>query len=785
MRFLALSLTALLLVSCNRDPNYLKQRSLEAGNRYFDAGRYKEASIMYRKAIESDRKFGMAYYKLALVDLKQNSVGGAVPALRRAIELLKLGTPESNDSILKLSEIMVVAAQSIEHNEAVVKEVNDYAAGLLKRNPNSWEGHKLSADLSMLELGAKFKAGQAVEAKKALGTAVSEYRKALSLKPSAPNDRVITLALGRTLAMDGEATEAEALFKGLVDKDQKNLNAYYDLYRLYIGQRRLPEAENLLKAAIKSNPKDTALRLELARFYFATNKKDDLLGLLSQMKANLKDFPQAYIQSGDFFMRVNNFEDAIKQYEEGIRKDPAQKNNYLKHEIEAYVRQGKLDLAFAKNAEILKNDPRDPEARGLKATFMLDKGEITQAMTELQSVVTAKPGNFVARFNLGRAHFARGELEQARQEFDRAIELRPDYLPARLAQTQVALLRGDFENAIRYADAILRVAPTSIPGKVMKASALQRMQKFDEAREILAPIIAQNPTQVEALIELGVLDLNQKKNKEAIEIFQRAYAAQPNNMRGLLGQSKALLLDGQIDKSVDLIRAESQKNPDRMDLLRELGNAQMSAGQFDAAISTYQKLMAKTKDGRAQADLWSRVAQAYRYKGDIQHAVESLEKAHQGMPDSATIDTNLAMLYEEINKGDLAKKYYELAIKADATNAYALNNLAYLITESNGDLNEALTYAQRAKQKLPNFTEITDTLGWIYLKKNLTDSAIDNFKTLIVQAPQNPVYHYHYAMALNQKGDRESAKKECLAALANRPTKAQEEQIRQLMSKIG
>ena len=64
-------------------------------------------------------------------------------------------------------------------------------------------------------------------------------------------------------------------------------------------------------------------------------------------------------------------------------------------------------------------------------------------MSELQSVVTARPNNFVARFNLGRAHFARGEFEQARQEFDAASQLRPDYMPARLAQTQVALIRGD------------------------------------------------------------------------------------------------------------------------------------------------------------------------------------------------------------------------------------------------------------------------------------------------------------------------------------------------------
>jgi len=319
----------------------------------------------------------------------------------------------------------------------------------------------------------------------------------------------------------------------------------------------------------------------------------------------------------------------------------------------------------------------------------------------------------------------------------------------------------------------------------MKAAALQRQQKFDEARALLQPIVDKDPTQVEALLELGVLNLNQKKNKEAIELFQKAYAAAPTNVRGLLGQSKAFLLDGQVEKSVDLIRGEAQKNPARIDLQQELGNAQMAAGQFDAAIATFQGLMPKIKDVRAQAELWSRIAQSYRYKGDMQHAVESLEKAHQGAPDNGSIDTNLAMLYEEMGKVELARKYYDAAIKLDGTNAYALNNLAYLITESNGDLNEALTYAQRAKQKLPNFTEITDTIGWIYLKKNLTDSAIDNFRSLVIQAPQNPVFHYHYAMALNQKGDREGAKKECQVALNNRPTKAQEAEIRKLLAKIG
>jgi predicted Zn-dependent protease len=71
------------------------------------------------------------------------------------------------------------------------------------------------------------------------------------------------------------------------------------------------------------------------------------------------------------------------------------------------------------------------------------------------------------------------------------------------------------------------------------------------------------------------------------------------------------------------------------------------------------------------------------------------------------------------------------------------------------------------------------------MKKNLTDNAIDSFRTLVVQNPTSPTYHYHYAMALKQKGDNQNARKECQAALADKPNKAQEDQIRQLMASLG
>ena len=186
MRYLALALAAISLVSCSRDPNYLKQKYLQSGIKYYDAERYKEANIMFRKSIEADRKFGLAYYHLALTDLKQGQVQASVGALRRAVELLKPGTEEANDSVLKLSEVMVVAAQGQPDNDALIKEIQTNVDGLLKRNPNGWEGHKLSGDIAMLQTAKIYIARRICSgARERTGHGDHfEYRAALATKPA-------------------------------------------------------------------------------------------------------------------------------------------------------------------------------------------------------------------------------------------------------------------------------------------------------------------------------------------------------------------------------------------------------------------------------------------------------------------------------------------------------------------------------------------------------------------------------------------------------------------------
>ena len=70
-------------------------------------------------------------------------------------------------------------------------------------------------------------------------------------------------------------------------------------------------------------------------------------------------------------------------------------------------------------------------------------------------------------------------------------------------------------------------------------------------------------------------------------------------------------------------------------------------------------------------------------------------------------------------------------------------------------------------------------------KRGSADSAIVIFKDLVTKEPERSTYRYHYAMALYQKGDKVSARKELEAALRSKPQKDEEGKIRDLMAKIG
>jgi tetratricopeptide (TPR) repeat protein len=776
LRWLAVIVLCLLVsLACSRDPNVVSQKYVESGNKYFNNGKYKEASIMYKKAIAKWGKNGEAYYKLGLTEIKLGRLGEAIGALRRAAD--ELSRPKDKaEARVELSNLYLLGylAPNTRTRDDFANELGPLADQLAGDPKQAYQAYRIRGFLASV---------RDRDTKKA----VAEFRKADELNPG--NAETI-LPLARALFQDRQFEEGERILKGLISKNTQDRRPYDLLYVQYLLSNRLGEAEEILKARVDGRPKDLDSLTQLAAHYYGVKRLDDMKRVLDRITSNQKDFPQGRERAGQFYAQVRNYDAAIQQYEEGIRSDPKRKAVYQKGIADALIAQGKKVEAAKVLEEAIKENPDDAQAKAIRASLMISSGDpksVSAAVVDLQSAITRDPKNAKLRFDLARAFLVRKppEIEQARTQLREAVKLRQDFVPPYLLLAQLHLAKGEYNAALDQVNKVLSYDSRSLQAKLIRTTALVAMGNVQQARADLVTTMKDHPNSRDAIIQMALLDLNDKKFKDAEASFNKVYAAGAGDVRGLIGLAETYAAQSQYDKAVQAIKSEVVKHPDNFTLRWSLANLEVRAKKFDNAIADYQFLIDKKPRNLSVSDVYLRIGEASRQKGDIPNAIANFRKAKDLQPEDSRAYVPLALLLDSTGQQAEARKMYEQILRIDGNNPIALNNLAYMLAESGGSLDQALTLAQRAKQKLPNDVNVSDTLGWIYIKKNFSDNAIEIFRDLVKRDPGNSTFRYHLAMALFQKGDKPEAKKELQSALQKSPSKEEQSKIRELMAKIG
>jgi tetratricopeptide (TPR) repeat protein len=760
----ALILLLSLVAGCNRDPNVAKKKYVENGNRYYDKGKYKEALIMYRNALKRDMRYGEAYYRSALAEMKIGQWGGAARDLQRAVEL----QPENLDAHTRLGNLYLNAyVQDRKRPKTLLTELKSLSDRLGQRFPNTFEDARLKGYLALFDNNTS--------------KAAEFFEKANRLKPYQQD---LVLVYMQTLAVLNKADEGEKLAYELLKKDPTALAVYDALFLQYRQSNRLADAERILKSKVENNPKVADARLQLAAHYYSLKQRPEMMATLNQLSSDAKDFPASELMVGDFFLRIRDLDQAMMHYQEGIKRQPKEKHTFQKRMIEVMVKQNKKDEAQQLVTDILKEDPKDPEAIAIRASLSLLTGtreQLQSAINDLQTVVSRMPENPVLRYNLGKALLAKGNMQAARIQFEEAIKLRPDYLLPRITLAQIYLQNREFGKVVQASQEILSYDATNVPARLLRSRALMALGEVKQARTELVQTATQFPDLPEARLQVAALDLQEKNFKAAEESFKALYA-KFHDPRAFLGLVETYVAQGNSAQALKLLREEIAKNPDQLEYRVALANISVNANDYQTAISEYKKVLDKAP---RSSDIWLRLGETYRRSGDLTSAAANFKKAQEVAPNNVLAYLQLALLYDTGGQKTDARPLYEQILRLQPDNPVALNNLAFMLADNGNDLDQALTMAQRAKQQRPNDGDVSDTLGWIYIKKNLSDSAINIFRDLVRDKPERATYRYHFAMALAQKGDRASAKKECEAALRSKPSKEEEAKIRDLMAKLG
>jgi len=77
-----------------------------------------------------------------------------------------------------------------------------------------------------------------------------------------------------------------------------------------------------------------------------------------------------------------------------------------------------------------------------------------------------------------------------------------------------------------------------------------------------------------------------------------------------------------------------------------------------------------------------------------------------------------------------------------------------------------------------------DTLGWIYYKKGLNDSAITELEESVEKMKDSPTVRYHLGMAYLKKGDKDRAKTQLEKALSLNKNYEKADEINAVLSKL-
>jgi tetratricopeptide (TPR) repeat protein len=220
-------------------------------------------------------------------------------------------------------------------------------------------------------------------------------------------------------------------------------------------------------------------------------------------------------------------------------------------------------------------------------------------------------------------------------------------------------------------------------------------------------------------------------------------------------------------QALERLRGQVAASPERLDLVLALGNSAVQAGEFDTAIASFAKVLEKVQpDSREAGDLYLRMGEAYRRKGDAESAIASLTWASRLLPDQPVVLGTLALVLDSSGKREEAERAYRATLQLDPEDAVAMNNLALLLAGRGADLDQALALATRAAELTPDDADMIDTLGWVQLKRKQIDAAIGLFAKALGRDAGNEGYRQHLLQALEAKADRSASMDELKGLLA-------------------
>ncbi len=501
------------------------------------------------------------------------------------------------------------------------------------------------------------------------------------------------------LEESGEIEKALQAYRKVLDVDpgQSDLAAHVAI--LLIRQEHYPEAIDVLKDAMKANPKDARPYSQLAVIYARYLKKiDQAIDYANQaIRIDPKNI--------DAYQRLCEIEAAAGQEQKAIqaldRALPVQNNDPA-----FWAQLGKLyaSLVFKTDSE-----PKPADIKRVNAIFKKAADNANDDPAVLKDVADY--------------YAATQQIKEAIPLYLRILELQPDDINAREKLATGFVLTNHRAKAIETLEQIIQEHPAKYQTYELLAQvlddegrALERNNQIEEAKTQFSKAAANyeqslliNPTRITTYMRLAELLLGPVKEPE---------------------------------RAVKVLSEARRRFPNVPEISYYLALAQREAKQPQQALGTFAEALHEAD--LEQSDILN--AKFYFHYGATAEQAGLYDKAAELFQKSIALDPEnsadacnyLGYMWAEQNMHlDEAEQMIRRALKKEPNNGAYLDSLGWVEFRA-GKFEPALTDLQRAAQNMTRDDPVVfEHLGDTYLKLNRVAKAVESWQKALALDPQN------------------------------------------------
>lgn len=722
-------LSAILLVGCMKSPEQQYADYMESGLSYVESGDHTSAALQFRNAARTNPDEAEPQFQLAKSYLELGRMQECVQAVRAAVTI----DPDHNDAALLMAQILARMG-----NREQVQEAEGMLQSVLGDRPEDVEA-LFALALTSARLGSREDAEASLE---------------LALQ-NAPDHLQSAVTLARLRMSEGDRESAEEILRTAVAESEDSRPARLALAQFLLSDNRLPEATAEIEGIL--DEEELYLPALLARGLLHLRAGEaDLAEAVYKRVAEAPDstHPSAYAR----VLAINGkMAESTTEFQRLFDADPSDRE-LRTLVVVSMLREGRVDDAEEILSAAIDENEQDFDARLQRSEIYLRSNRTDLARADVDVALQVQGTNSKAHYLLAKIHQATGNPTGGRQELGEALRLDNNFLLARLDMAQSLLQSVSRRSALDVLDEAPQAQRDNarlVSGRIWALVALgdysDALAEVASARERLGELR-------DLRLQEGVIYAAQGDHGKAEPLLQASLEATPGDLRAYNALVASQMGGGRADEGLATAKRHADAYP-------KVGALQLAAGTWFARAGrtsdarVYLERSSALGDATLQAELL--LARLDESEGNDAAAMERLGAIVEKQSTHVRALVRLASLQERNQKIEEAEANYRSVIVVAPENVTALNNLAYLVASRDGDLAEAVTLAQRAREHSPDgyagTALIDDTLGWIHYLRGSYPAAVLSLQAAAEGAPKVALIQYHLAMAQAKNGNIETA----------------------------